>query len=358
MLSRIRAIGPGGESDLEYREGLRLATEAAIDYTIDALEGGTDTDLSVPGPLVSQARLAARRHVPLEVMLRRYLAGHAVLGDFLIEEAGRLAISPGVLRPVLRSQAVRTDQALAMIGAAYLDEVASKRPRSGDERRAEIVGRLLDGELAEAPELAYAFGGFHLGLAASGEPAAEVLEAFARALDCRLLLVRREDGPLWAWLGSRRRLGPQQVEALAPCELPALVSIAAGEPAEGLAGWRLTHQQAEAALPAALRGGKPFVRYAEVALAASMLRDDLLVVSLRQLYLTPLAEERDGGVVARETLRAYFDSDRNVSSTAAMLKVDRRTVTNRIRAVEERIGRPFDDCAADLQMALRLDDLG
>ncbi len=36
--------------------------------------------------------------------------------------------------------------------------------------------------------------------------------------------------------------------------------------------------------------------------------------------------------------------------------VDRRTVANRIRAVEELIGRPLGDFATDLETALRLAD--
>jgi DNA-binding PucR family transcriptional regulator len=89
---------------------------------------------------------------------------------------------------------------------------------------------------------------------------------------------------------------------------------------------------------------------------AAIGRDDLLETSLRQLYLEPLEGGRDGGKVARETLRAYFAADRNVSSTAAALGVDRRTVRNRIRAIEELLGRPLRGSLADLEIALRLDD--
>jgi DNA-binding PucR family transcriptional regulator len=108
--------------------------------------------------------------------------------------------------------------------------------------------------------------------------------------------------------------------------------------------------------PIAERRGQAVVRYADVALLASILRDDLLATSLRQLYLEPLARVKDGGKVGRETLRAYFATERNISSTAAALGVDRRTVTNRIRAVEELFGRPLRDFATELETALLLDD--
>lgn len=69
---------------------------------------------------------------------------------------------------------------------------------------------------------------------------------------------------------------------------------------------------ARAALLIAERKGQSILRYADVAVLASVLSDDLGTTSLRQLYLEPLEGMRDGGKVARETLRAYFATQRNV----------------------------------------------
>ena len=96
--------------------------------------------------------------------------------------------------------------------------------------------------------------------------------------------------------------------------------------------------------------------YADVALLAAIAADDLIATSLRQLYLAPLERARDGGKVARRTLRAFFEAERNVSSTAAALGVDRRTVRNRLGAIEDLLGRPLKGAEADLEIALRLDD--
>jgi DNA-binding PucR family transcriptional regulator len=131
--------------------------------------------------------------------------------------------------------------------------------------------------------------------------------------------------------------------------------VTVGEPAAGLSGWRFSHRQAKAALPVAERLGRSALRYSEVAVVATVLRDDLLVSSLRRLYLEPLAASRDDGRVAKETLRAYFAVERNVSSTAAALGVDRRTVTNRLRAAEDLFGRCLKDIAIELELALQLD---
>jgi DNA-binding PucR family transcriptional regulator len=145
------------------------------------------------------------------------------------------------------------------------------------------------------------------------------------------------------------------VQALGEVSLDRVI-VTIGEPGEGLAGWRLSHRQAKAALPIAERREQPVLRYGDVTLQASILCDDLVATSLRQLYLEPLEGARDGGRMARETLRAYFAAERNISSAAAVLGVDRRTVSNRIRAIEDALGRPLKDCATELETALRLDE--
>jgi DNA-binding PucR family transcriptional regulator len=106
----------------------------------------------------------------------------------------------------------------------------------------------------------------------------------------------------------------------------------------------------------AWRSPHTVVRYADVALLAAMLQDDLLADSLRQLYLTPLEDERDGGAALRETLRAYLATGSSISSAAMKLKVNRRTVRNRLVKVEEKVGRPLHTALADLETALRLQE--
>ncbi len=136
--------------------------------------------------------------------------------------------------------------------------------------------------------------------------------------------------------------------------------LAFGEPNEGLGGWRLSHRQAQAALQVALRRSEPVgvTRYADVALLAFALADEALAGSLIDIYLSPLDEQRGGGMVLRETLRAYLKAGRSASSTAAALGVVRSTVENRLRMVEQSLGRPLPACLAELEVALRLEQLG
>jgi PucR C-terminal helix-turn-helix domain/GGDEF-like domain len=359
VLTRVYGVSsPDEVADLdpEYADGLRAAVRAALVYGLTAVERGEERAPPIPPALLAQARMAARNAVSLATVLRRYFAGYALLGDFLIEEANASGLEGGALKRLLRSQATLFDRLLATVSEEYNREVEGHLS-SSEERRAERVSRLLAGEFLDTSAFGYDFDLFHLGAVAVGPEVEKALRDLARPLDCRLLLVRRAEGTVWAWLGSRRGVGPAELEPRASSLQRANVILAIGEPAQGLAGWRLTHRQARAALPIALRSPGAFSRYAEVALTASMLQDELLATSLRELYLVPLERQRDGGRMARETLRAYFAAERNISSAAAALGVNRNTVASRLRAVEASIGFPLASCAAGLEAALRLAEL-
>ena len=357
VATRIYSISdPREVGDPAYLQGLNAALAAAIDYRIAVLEAGERNAPAVPAVLTAQARLDARDGVSLDTVLRRYVAGNALFGDFLVEEAERADIPSSTLRRLLGAQATLGDRLIAAISAEH-DREAKNRPSSAADRRRECVKRLLAGELVDHSDLGYDLDAQHLAVMAKGETAPEAMRLLAGKLDRRLLAVCREEESVWAcWLGGTRPLEAKRaLQALE--EIPMeRVFVTVGEPGEGLAGWRLSHRQAKAALPIAERRGQSVLRYADVALLASILRDDLLEASLRQLYLDPLEKARDGGKVGRETLRAYFAAERNVSSTAAAQGVDRRTITNRIRAVEDLFGRPIKEIATELETALRLDE--
>ena len=158
-------------------------------------------------------------------------------------------------------------------------------------------------------------------------------------------------------MGGRRALDREELGRILPSAASGQSTIALGEPAKGIVGWRLTHRQARAALLIAMRERRRLVSYAEVAVLASILADDLLLASLHQIYLAPLATLRDGGEVLRKSLRAYFRADRNVTAAAAALGVTRQALAKRLAQVEERVARRLSDCSVELELALRIEAL-
>jgi hypothetical protein len=354
--ARVLALSqPPEANSLEYAEGLRAAVAAGIEYGIVAVGQGGAAVSPVPAAMLEQARLAARSGVGLDTVLRRYLAGHALLGDFVVEEAeGQIPAKE--LKRLLRRLAAAVDRILTEVTAAYNEEVGARR-RGADKRRSDLVERLLAGELLDTQELGYELDLNHLGLVTMGLRTGNFLRKLANLLDARLLSVQSEHEVAWAWLGRREALDLETVRRLAEANRPLHAPLALGEPAEGPSGWRLTHHQARAAFPIAQRSNRRLIRYADVALLASVIQDDLAVTSLRRLFLKPLEGERDGGATLRETLQAYFAADRNMSSAAAVLCVSRNTVASRLREVEVRLGRPLHACGAEMEAALRLNEV-
>ncbi|HEY5815444.1 MAG TPA: helix-turn-helix domain-containing protein [Solirubrobacterales bacterium] len=358
LLTRVYAIAdPTEAADPDYAEGLRAAVAGALDYGLAGIEAGEEHPPAFPDLLLSQARFAARNGISLDTVLRRYFAGYTLLGDVLIEETQDDELLRGEeLKRLLRSQAALFDRLLAAVGEEHVKE-AESRPESPERRRAERVERLLAGELIDVAELGYELDAHHLGAIAAGPGAAEAVRSLARALDRRLLLIQRLEGMVWVWLGGRRPLEHEELGRALERGWSPEVTLALGECGRGLGGWRFTHHQARAALPIALRQGKTTTRYSEVALLASAHCDELLSASLRELYLEPLSGTGDDGATMRETLRAYFNASRNLSSAASALGVSRRTVANRLRTIEERLGKSLSAETAEIEVALRLQEL-
>jgi PucR C-terminal helix-turn-helix domain/GGDEF-like domain len=358
IATRIYALAdPAEVADPDYASGLRGSLATAIEYGLAAMEIGESRSPAVPPALSAQARAAARSGVGLETVLGRYFAGYTLLIDCAIEEADASGLLSKVgLRELLREQAVVFERLIAEVSADYQRE-ASGRLVSSEQRRAERVRRLLAGELIDSTDLGYELEGWHIGAVAAGAGAVDALQDLAGSLDRRPLLIRRDDGTIWGWLGCRRKVDQEQTYERISREWPEELRLAVGEPARGRAGWRLSHHQARMAFPLSRPGHSP-IRYGEVALAAAILQDNLLSSSLQQLYLEPLAQERDGGRCLRETLRAYFAAERNVSSTAAALAVGRQTVRKRLQRVESAVGRDIRGCCAELEAALTLEELG
>ncbi|HEY7257264.1 MAG TPA: helix-turn-helix domain-containing protein [Solirubrobacterales bacterium] len=356
LMTRVSRVGdPQESSDPEYSGGLREAIGAALGYGIDALESEPGT-APIPAAILEQSRVAARTGIGVESVLRQCSAGYNVFNTFVLEEAARAGLHGTVeFGRLVQAAGVELERLLGAISDEHGNELRERR-EAPDSQRLERIERLLDGEMVDVSRLHYEFNAFHIGAISVGKHARAAIDVLSRGLACELLLVRRGE-TVWAWFGAGEEVEPETVGNLLAERWPPRLPLALGEPAHGIGGWRLSHRQARAAFAVALNGPEPVVRYAEVALLASALQDDLLTESLRQLYLAPLEHERDGGEVLRQTLRAYFDAGRNISAAAAALGANRNTVANRLRAVETRIGRSINACATELESALRLSEL-
>ncbi|MFZ2113135.1 MAG: helix-turn-helix domain-containing protein [Solirubrobacteraceae bacterium] len=363
IFARIRESGYShvGGDDPEYVAGLRGAIAAAVELGLMGLEMAGAPLEGSPSAIVEQARRAARLGVSLDTVLCRYIAGQALLAEFIMEEALRSGFSgdeASLHRDLRRTQTPLLEFLTASVIQAYADEI-DRVAHSPEQRRGELVRGLLASkqlDIAVPAELGYDFDAWHVGVIAAGPRSADFVRGATAAVGRECLSVADGQRAIWAWLGRRVKPTTADIERIAGERLPG-VRVAMGEPRWGIEGWRLTHREAQAALLVARHGQPALVRCSDVVLEAAVLQHDAMTTCLVETFLSPLDGLVYRGQTARDTLRAYFDVKRNVSSTAQRLGVVRNTVESRLREIEERLDRPLHACSAQLEVALRLEAL-
>jgi hypothetical protein len=355
-VSRANRISENARSavDSSYSSQVPATVRAAYDHFTGALRGSAGRVDQMPAALLSQARLAATLDLSLDMLLRRCVAVNSLLTLYLLQESEIFALSSDHRIAIAHTQATIFDQIIDAVSHEYTRELSGAGTFA--RRHLDVVKSLLAGDLIDPLELPYELARHHLGLIVRGEAAGKAIVALAKELDASLLLVQPGDSTRWAWLGTRHLPNRAGVSAAVRRVMPAQTPIAVGHCEVGISGWRATHLQAKAAFSICLRKGS-ISYYEDVALEAAAIQDHVLSAFLRNRYLDPICRGRSDDTTLLDTLKAYFAADRNGVSTSSALGVSRQTVTNRMRSVEERIGRTLGSCAADLETALRLHDL-
>lgn len=198
-----------------------------------------------------------------------------------------------------------------------------------------LAGENVDLNLAETA-LGYRLGQRHLGIvlwvgkavSAHHDPLARlgrVASALAVAAGSRQnpLFVASDETSAWAWLAITPEADLGRHESLGVLgEANPTVSMALGEPAFGVEGFRRTHQQALSAQSVALAGGPydvPVIYFVDVAPVAMMCSD---IESARQWVsetLGLLAIDSDRHARLRETARVFRQTGSSYKATADQL---------------------------------------
>ncbi|HEY2768350.1 MAG TPA: helix-turn-helix domain-containing protein [Solirubrobacteraceae bacterium] len=341
--------------DADYETGLRETVAAVVNHSLTEIEAPAEQPAPIPSAAIAQAQRAARRNISVETMMLRYIAGHRVLGGFVMDEAHRSGLSSN--GPALRHLRTTQEALLERLMTRIADEYRQERERierSREQCHVEVVQKLLAGESPDTAGLEYDLDdAWHLGMIANGQGGRRVVRGLADDLGRQLLCVSTGEDSVWAWIGGRQELEMARVERALSATRTVGVTLVLGQPRRAMSGWRLTHREAQAALLVAQRRPESTVRFADHALLALVLQNESLVRSLAGIYLPSL-----GNPVARETVRAYFSAGCNAATAAAKLAIDRHTVERRLRAIEGNLGRQLRSCHAELEVVLRLEELG
>lgn len=342
--------------DVEYLEALDRAVHNGVRYWIQVLAVGEERAGDIPLPVTTQARVAARHRIPLEDSICRYTAAKEHLTDYIFEEVD--AGDPLLIRTAIAAQEAAFGRLLETATEEYRQEAESRGIHSRENRRVALAERLLARERVDASPLGYQLEAHHIGLFADSADAAPIVRKVAKGIDCVSLILVSSSGELWAWLGNTRRpLDPEVVRDRVAREGSPDLPIAVGEPGSGHEGWCLTHEQARTSLWVARARGAPVVESAEVDMLTAIRCDRVAMAGLRQAYLLPLADARNGEDL-RAALRAFFKNGRSFTNAAEDLGVSRQTLTTQIRSAEKCIGEPVGHCSDRLCAALELEELG
>ncbi len=347
LLSRDITLTPAALAEL------RPTAAECVDAVIDSIVEGDRWTATLPPGLIRWLKEMARLGVSLEEILRGFTMVGGVLIEFLVERLDERR-AQDLLRNMAIWQGRNSDRLMNAFAAEYLKE-AERLEAAPIRRLAERVKNVLDGGSVTNAGLDYRLDASHIGLIAVGARAELACRSLAEKLGCALLLLPEDESTAWAWLGARRQIEFAELERAIATEAGGLV-VAAGEPRDGVVGWRLTHREAQTALPVALLDGQRLTRCSDVALLAYGLCDEAIGGSLVDRYLRPLERHRDNANL-RETLRTYLRLNCNAASAASSLGVNRHTVQRRLTRVEQAIGESLPGRRAELEVALRLTDL-
>lgn len=349
----------------ELERGRREMFEALVEIGLGAIERGEPWDGPLPAVVEAQARRAATAGMSVMSVLERCMAGFALVRDLFFEEVECHDLSRRE-EHALRRHATQVMDSLRRSVLRQLEQAhehkRAQMVRSMEQRRAEIARKLLKDATPSLEETAalggYDLDGWHTAVIATGGDATKLMRLLAAQLGCEILPASHGEQTRCALLGAQRKIAIENIERIIYDQAKDMdFSLALGEPARGLAGMRITHQEAESAALVARHEPRRITRYADVEPEATALRDKPLGDALIETYLAPLDEMSIGGEEARRTVRAFLDAGANCSKAARSLPVDRSTMHERIKKIHERLGCDLWAHRSKVERALRVEEL-
>lgn len=342
-----------GAQAVHITEDMRLT----IDGLADALSSGGLPATAARG-LSRLAAWGAEESVPWETVA----TGAARCNQLLIDAAlGRLADEqwpdPAAAAAAMRAVVVQISAFArendAAIAKRYRQAGSQLMGPSGGHRQRELIDDLIAVRSVKREELSFDLRSDHLAVVAWGGQRDTTLTKLADQLGCQLTIDRRRDQD-WVWLHGSPELADDHKQVIRDLSVPDGCFLAFGGRGSGREGFAVSHRQAVQAARVAAVSGTSVTLFADVALEAFALADKLLARRFVERQLGDLADGRPRTAVLRSTLGAYFAAGNRATAAATALDVHERTVSYRIRAAEERLGRYLHECQDDVSLALRL----
>lgn len=348
----------GRDPALVVSESERIA--AAVRSIIDDLEGVSSPSDSALTEATADARAVAQAGIDLNLLLRSYRVIHAAVFDVLLAEIANTIDDPrqqlAIQQRISRFQFDWNDNVVAAVIRAYQDAQYAFFFHSTDRQLRAALRELIAGRTDNTPSIDYPFAGRHLAAVVWGDHPESTAEKVSLLLSSpKQVSLAGTSGTVLVWFTLTERAGGLDVEGLrATLTLDEEAFVAFGQPASGITGFRASHLQAWRAYRVGRWSNQQITWYADVALEALFLQDLQAARDFVAQQLGPLASTHNRADVLLDTLRAYFDAGCNAVRTASLLAVHERTVSYRLRSVENRLGVNVVERRDELVVALRL----
>jgi DNA-binding PucR family transcriptional regulator len=376
LVERVHA-DPAVPNDRDLREATRDAGIRIVEQLLARLRDGIGmAGLEPPAAAVAYAHEFAHRGIDLPVLLAVVRTGYAefsrhwsarLMAETAPSEAALLALSASMLEIFAYIDVISTAFAVA-----YTAE-RERWSRSIEALRLDAVRSIIDGELVDpevaAQHLGQRLDGRHrafvvwsadepaLGLRPALETAAA--QVAARAGSPSALTVALTGQVLAGWLsGSAADTGDDAITG-DPLSLsgPFDVRASIGTPADGIAGFRLSHRQAMHArrvAQASESAARRVTPYAAVALAALASAD---LEHAREFVHAELGALAGGDIATNRiatTVRVFLEEGRSRARTSRRLGLHTNTIAYRLARGAELLGHELGVRPAEVHVALML----
>ncbi|MFD6156963.1 PucR family transcriptional regulator [Nocardia sp. NPDC060256] len=379
----------GLEDDIPELRGDSRTVEllgASVEGNVDTLLHALRHDIPVariqpPAAAIEYAKRLAQHGVPVTALIRAYRLGQRRMTDFVFAELRAVGIPPedriSVVETITTILFEYIDSITQQVVAIYQGE-REQWLESQNSSRALRVREVLAGRKpvdvdAATESIRYPLHWQHVALVMwfpdTGEERDQLLgllQRFLRELadavgtGANPLFVAADQGSGWAWL-PYRAARPDTVAAIrAFAETrPGAPWLAIGEPAPGLAGFRRSHRQAQAAWSVAVTSGLPAQRIIaadDPGVAAAALLGGNIAAAREWVdeILGDLAADNENDARLRDTLRVFLRTGSSYKAAATELDLHFNSVKYRVGRAISRRGRPIDADRLDVELALLL----
>jgi GGDEF-like domain len=355
VVARMRATS--GQPSPELHDALRRGVSAAMRDALARLRSQAELPQELPPDLIELTRLCAGSRRELAGLADGWLVAQDVFWERFQVVAEQTLLDAALCWDVIKAARVQLRGHPARLSGLFRTACERELARirgSDEDSRLRAVLCALDGQWVEPNELGYDLACHHIAVVADASPS---LDAVARRTHRELLQVQAPDGGIWGWLGGQTRLSETDLDALIASQSSSEARVAFGEPAEGIAGFAVSHHQALEARAVAVATNQRAVRFADFRLLIALLRDGDLAKGFIERELGELDRPSERMRELRETLRAYLEHSQSVSSTAALRRRDRKTIERQLRSAEQLIHHRVSDRSDEVLIALRVAEI-